>query len=102
MYPTGVELCGIRGAEEAGEDELLRAGVLGGKKRGVESYGDEAAETGNPTSGRERRCLHGLLAAGVTLLQPDLNYPWVMQRLLPKKLRKTLPRYYSFPFWESV
>ena len=32
----GVKLCGIGRAEEAGKDELLRAGVLCGKKRGGE------------------------------------------------------------------
>ena len=66
-----------------------------------ESEGHEAAETGSNTSERER-ILHGLLAAGGALVQPDLNYPWVMKRLWLKKLRKTLRRYYSFPFWEAV
>jgi hypothetical protein len=63
--------------------------------------GHEAADDGGKTLGRER-ILHGLLAAGGALVQPDLNYPWVMKRLWVEQLRKTLRRYYSFPFWNAV
>jgi hypothetical protein len=101
----GVELGVLRGwvggGVEAGEEKLLRACGLGGELASGAGEGHEAADDGGKTLGRER-ILHGLLAAGGALVQPDLNYPCMMKRLWWKRLRKTLRRYYSFLFWDAV
>ena len=81
--------------------EVQRALAEAARKTLSEWLRDETAETGSEESEGER-FLHGLLAAGGALVQPDLNYPWVMSRLWWKRLRKTLRRYYSFPFWNAV
>jgi hypothetical protein len=151
----GVELA-VGGAEEAGEDELLRAGerdALGGerlcgdeaceeKKRSPIDAGDgtacsassemwglfafdtlrvgmttlfwsvgmlillgeelkgETAEAGSEKSEGER-FLHGCWLRAMRRCSLSLMFH-VALRFRFSKLRKTLPKYYSFPFWEPI